>query len=121
MSIISYSFNKLLSKIHYRDKLEKLIKNSLPKLNNGDFEGVISEIDQFDQQNSFFEGSLIEKAKVKIASRLYSSGLSLSQSAELVEVRVSELLDYVGVTKIHDETKTISAMERLKIAREVFR
>ncbi|MBM3309426.1 MAG: hypothetical protein FJY77_04150 [Candidatus Altiarchaeales archaeon] len=121
LALITYCFNKLLSKVHYRDKVDKLVDKAIERLNYGDFEGVLKAIDEFDQKYSFFEGSLIEKARVKIASRLYSSGLSMSQSADLLKVRVSNLLEYVGVTKVHNEITTISAMERLKIARAIFR
>lgn len=121
IALITYCFNKLLSKVHYRDKVDKLVDQSIEKLGQGDLDGVLNAVEEFDRKYSFFEGSLIEKARVKIASRLYSSGLSISQAAELLNVGVSDLLDYVGVTKVHNEVKTMTAVERLKIARNLFK
>jgi len=121
LSLITYCFNKLLSKVHYRDKVEKLLDKSIERLNYGDFDGVLALIEEFDRKYSFFEGSLIEKARVKIASRMYSSGLSMSQSADLLKISVSNLLEYVGVTRVHNEMTTMGAMDRLKIARTIFK
>jgi hypothetical protein len=121
IAVIGYCFNKLFSKVHYREKIERLAEDCQQKLANGNLDGILKEIEEFDRKHSFFEGNLVEKARVKIASRLYSTGLSISQSAELLNVRLSELLDYVGVTRVHNEVQTKSVMERLKTAREIFK
>ncbi|MFH1126244.1 MAG: hypothetical protein V1703_03895, partial [Candidatus Altiarchaeota archaeon] len=113
--------NKLFSKVHYRDKVDKVADQAIEYLQQEDFEGVLKAIDDFDKKHSFFEGSLTEKGRVKIASRLYSSGLSIAQAAELLNVSVSNLLDYVGVTKVQEESRTMTATERLKIARSLFK
>jgi len=121
IALIAYCFNKILSKVHYRDRIETLMEQSSSQLAGQDLEAVINTINDFDRKHSFFEGDLVEKAKVKVASRLYSSGLSISQSAELLNISVSDLLEYVGVTKVHNESKTMTATERLKLARQLFK
>jgi hypothetical protein len=121
IALITYCFSKLLSKVHYREKIEKLIEHSIQPLNQGKLDDVLAIINEFDKKNTFFEGSLVDKARVKIASKLYSAGLSISQASELLNANLSDVLDYVGVTKVHNEITTMTATERLKIARRLFK
>ncbi|MDD5111602.1 MAG: hypothetical protein PHG85_03590 [Candidatus Altiarchaeota archaeon] len=120
-AIVTYCFNKLLSKVHYRDKVDELTNASIEAATRGDFPKVLALIEEFDRKYSFFEGSLVQKAKVKVASRLYSSGLSIARSAELLGASVSDVLDYVGVTRVHSDVQSMTVAERLKIARSVFK
>lgn len=122
LALITYSFNKILSKVHFQKKVDYLLENTVRKLDAIDFEGILTDIDAFDREHGFFEGTLVGKARIKIGARLYAKGISLAQSASLVKVRVSDILEYVGDTRVHDggaESKSVK--DRLNIARRAFK
>ncbi len=119
LAIITYSFNKIFSKVHFQSKFEDLVSGAIEKLDKKDFDGLINDIREFDKKHGHFEGNLIKKARIKIGSRLYSHGLSISSSAELVNVRISDILKYVGGTHVHESSVTISVKDRLNIARRI--
>lgn len=120
LAIITYSLNKIFSKVHFQSKFGSLITDSIEKLEKKDFAGIMQDIAEFDEKYGHFEGNLIKKARIKIGSRLYSHGLSVSRSASLVNVRISEILKYVGGTHVHESSATISVKDRLNVARKIF-
>jgi hypothetical protein len=52
-----------------------------------------------------YVSNLYEKARIKMASSAYGLGLSLSQAAMLTGADKKQLLNYIGITKMHDEIK----------------
>jgi len=120
LAMITYAFNKILSKVHFKAN-DELVEKALKKLRENDFSSILSYIDEFDKKFGFFEGTLVGKAKIKIGSRLYSRGISLSRSANLVNAKISDILDYVGNTKIHEKAVGSSLKERLETARRLFK
>ena len=121
LAIITYALHKILSKIHFRDKHDPLMENVIMNLESKDFPTVMKLIDEFGTEHGRFEGGLIEKARVKIGSRLYARGMSLSQSASLVDTRKSDILDYIGVTKVHEHEPVRSVEDRMKVVRKLFK
>ncbi|MFH1055948.1 MAG: hypothetical protein V1744_07655 [Candidatus Altiarchaeota archaeon] len=121
MAMITYCLHKIFIKVHMREKTEWLVESVMKLLSNGDLNGVLSEIEVFDSQNGLFEGGLVGKARIKIAARMHSRGISVTQSASLTGAAVGDLLDYVGETRgyQHKEGKTIA--ERLNRTRDIFR
>lgn len=120
LAVITYSFSKIFSKVHFQNKFERLIADGIAKLDKKDFDGVMDDIKEFDEKYGHFEGDLIKKARIKIGSRLYSHGLSISKSAAVVDVRISDILKYVGGTHVHESPATISVKDRLNTARRIF-
>ena len=122
-AVIAYALSKILSKIHivrspswkeYKAVLLDAIEKDLPPER---IEGIISSLDE-DLGN--FVHSILEKARVKMASDAYAAGLSLQASAELTGADLAELVDYVGKTTIHDEdTPTIGIKERVEALRRL--
>ena len=47
----------------------------------------------------------MHKARIKQASRAYSMGLSLGEAASLTGANKTQLLRYIGSTKIHDQIR----------------
>ena len=123
LAIISYSLNKIYSKIHLREKTRDLEAEVILKLTEDKLEEVRDAIFAFDEENGLFYGGLGHKARVKIGSRLYSQGLSITQSANLVDININEIQDYVGETKDHDthhgRQHGSPLEERLRHAREI--
>ena len=120
LAMISYAFNKIFSKAHFQEKFEGLVSNALSKLEGMDLKGIMDDIREFDEKHGHFEGNLMKKARIKIGARLYSHGLSVSRSASLVNVRISDILKYVGGTHVHESLTTVSVKDRLNTARKIF-
>ena len=121
LAVITYSFHKIFSKIHMREKTEGLVESSMKYLSEGRLDDVIKEIDAFDNEYGLFQGGLVGKARIKIGSRIYSRGMSITHSATLSGAPVSELLDYAGDTKQHEAKERIPLHERLNRARDLFK
>lgn len=119
LSLIAYSLSKILSKEHIicninwpeaRNRiledidfaLTALEKNDLKAFNNSlnDISGHITGIDK---QLGNFVIDLMEKARLKQASRVYAFGLSLKAAVELTGTQEQELLKYIGGTRLADE------------------
>ena len=105
-AVVAYALSKLVSKIHivknpnwpkYKALLLDAVEKELPPER---IAGIISTIDE---EMGNFVHSLLDKAKVKLASDAYAAGLSLRAAAELTGADPSELTNYVGKTTIHDE------------------
>ncbi len=137
LSLISYSLQKLLSKPHIieTEKWNKIktridfslgnATGSLRKKNFNEFKKELNNISkrvfEVDSSMGNFVANLYEKARVKQASRAYALGLSLRQSSSLTDANEKDLLEYVGITKIHDREKTIKGInERKKMLEGIF-
>ncbi len=119
ISLISYSLYKLLSKVHIKDdkNWNKLKSNILDSIDNctrllyqknvqafeKSLNKVVFNISSVDKNLGHFVQSLLDKARVKQASRAYAFGLSLSQAAELTKADKKNLQQYIGQTIIHDD------------------
>jgi hypothetical protein len=121
MAMITYCLHKIFIKMHMKDKTQPIVESTMKYLSEGDLDRVLQELDEFDGKNGLFEGGLVGKARIKIASRLHSRGISVTQSASLTGAAVSDILDYVGETRGygHKEGKTVE--ERLNVARDLFK
>ncbi len=121
LAMVTYCFHKIYIKLHMREKTEEIAEKAVMKLGEHDFDGILSEIDKFDSEHGFFEGGLVGKARIKIASRLHSRGVSVTQAASLTGANVSDLLDYVGETKGYRPREGKSVAERLNLARDILK
>jgi hypothetical protein len=121
MAMITYCLHKIFIKMHMREKTEPVVESALKHLSSGELDALLSDIGEFDGKNGLFEGGLVGKARIKIASRMHSRGISLTQSASLTGASVSDLLDYVGETKGYEHREGKSVEERLNTARDLFR
>jgi len=119
LAVITYCLNKIFSKVHFKKNLGDLKKNIVSELSREKFGAVLREIESFDKAHGAFEGNLVGKARIKVGSRLYSNGLSLSQSASLTGVQVSNILAYVGATKTHEKIKPASVKDRYNLAKTI--
>ena len=76
---------------------------------------------KLDEKEGNYEETVMEKAKIKKASKLYGQGLSLRRASELTGADPVKVIDYIGGSKIHEFKGGGKNADRLKIAREVFK
>jgi len=127
LSIVAYSFRKLLSKKHifnnpnWASFEQKTISNLVQaielskKENKEEYNNKIKEIqediEKTDQLLGHFIHDIVFNARIKLASTVYAYGLSLSQAANLLSANKDDVMEIIGQTKISDEdtrSKTIS-------------
>ena len=123
LAVISYALSKLVSKLHIVKspdwpKYKALLVDALEKEYPPErIAGIIASLDE-DLGN--YVHSLIDKARVKMASDLYAAGLSLRAASDLTGAPLNELIDYVGKTTIHDEEDySISMKDRVDALRRL--
>jgi len=123
LAVVAYAMSKLLSKVHvtksanwpkYKALLLDALERELPP------ERIAGIIASIDEEMGNYVHSLLDKARVKMASDLYAAGLSIRSAAELTGAPLSELIDYVGKTTIHDEEDySISLSDRVNALRRL--
>lgn len=127
ISIVSYALGKLMTKPHlFRSEQWQTFKaHILEELGKKTEMGkilteIIEDISSFDIDLGNYARDVIEKSRIKQASRAYALGISLKQASELTGVDLNELLDYIGATKIHDRpfTKSKNVAERYGAAKK---
>lgn len=113
LSIVSYALYKLLTKAHYykspkwnkfRDQVDKHLKESVENTEKAEelLGKVMEDILSLDEEHNRFSQHLIDKARVKQASRAYSLGVSLETAIKLTKANRFQVYEYVGRTKIHE-------------------
>ncbi|MFC2154409.1 hypothetical protein ACFLRC_02890 [Candidatus Altiarchaeota archaeon] len=121
LAVASYALNKILSKIHFQEEVEQLYREVKPDFDADYIGAVLDKIREFDLKHGLFQGDIVEKARIKIGSRLYSRGLSMTHSANLVGATGNDILAFAGKTKVHEETDTKPINQRLEVTRKLFR
>lgn len=131
IALIDYALSKILSKIHYKDLKAgffKKIEDKFEKAITADKKTMILMLEQaedlvikLDHAEGNYEQNVIDKAKVRKAAKLYDKGLSLSRATELTGADSSEVLDYIGASKIHEFKGGEKNLLRLNFARDVFK
>lgn len=128
ISLVSYGLYKVLGKPHLaenkkwiaiRGKMLRDIEDAIRKERTLEELGellkdIVSDVSKFDALEGRFVEDVIDKARLKQASRLYALGMSLSKAASLTGTNTTDLFGYVGSTKIHEstDTKTLGIKER---------
>ncbi len=82
---------------------------------------MLREIGEMDAQLKMYIQEVIQKAKIKKASKLYEHGISIARTAELLGLSQWELQNYIGKTVIDIPHDGMKVSERLRRARELFR
>lgn len=137
LSMIAYVLGKILEKPRYisHEKMEDFLSFTEKKLSDaskyskaGDKESFKRSLDElrkhleeFDDRNRMYVRSLFDKAKLKIAARLYAQGFSLSYVVSITGADTREVLKYIGQTLMFDRVgRTKGVEERLANARKIF-
>ena len=139
VAVLVYGLSKVYERTDYKSqKSWKPFSNNClsdliilrDKLNISDEQGFdftlrefIKKLDRLDNKLRLRIKEVMNKAKIHKASRLHEHGISIGRTAELLGITSFELMDYVGKTGIADvkEAITLSAKDRLEIARGLFK
>ncbi len=123
-----------LSKVMERGKLDldataQLLgkaKSSLESLNADQYRIAVKlalrKVSEADSRLKLFVNSVIEQAQLKKGGKICMHGVSVARTANILGISRWELMQYLGRTTFHDEMpETISLMDRIALARKVFR
>lgn len=121
LALVTYCLHKVFIKVHMREKTEELVESMLRDLSGGNIRKALEDIGAFDETHGLFEGGIVGKARIKIASRLYSRGISATQSSSLTGASVGDILGYIGDTKSYQHKSEKTVAERLNVARDILR
>ncbi len=137
LSILSYALSKLSEKQHIlKDKswtsfsrsVEKNLRKCLDCEKSGDaavcdkiLVDTINSIGVLESRDKRYVRGIVDKARLKIASRLYAQGVSLGNASQITGALRRDISHYSGKTMMHDRagvTKNIG--QRLKHVRRIF-
>ncbi len=131
LALVDYALSKILSKTHYSNlsgDFFTTVEQHFRDARAGEKDDTIMHLEQIedmviklDKEKGNYEANLIEKAKIKKASKLYEQGFSLRRASEMTGADPVEVLSYIGTSKIHEFRGHGKNAERLRIAREVFK
>jgi hypothetical protein len=136
LSVISYSFYKILTKKHIKGnpkwpatkkRIVESLNEALDALDDYDLarfkaslSQVVKNIFSIDKKLGHFVQTIYDKAKVKMASSAYALGASLAKASELTGAPRDSVQRYIGFTTIHDELKEKKGIaQRLKRLKEL--
>lgn len=127
LTIIAYSFRKLMSKKHilYNPKwnsFSSTVTNDLVYASScfrekkmDDYRKAIQKVQKniqnTDRTLGHFIHNLVDNARTKLASSAYAYGMSLSQATNLLSAQKENVMEMVGTTKISDEDKKIKSIK----------
>lgn len=131
IAVIVYALSKVIQRCLEKGQTSPNVIPSLEQaeesLRAGDdnayratMKNLLRQIGEYDKQLKLYIQEVIEKAKIKKASKLHEHGISIARTAELLGLSQWELQSYVSrmVTEMpRDGTKVL---ERLRRARELF-
>ncbi|MCK4883616.1 MAG: hypothetical protein KAS30_01970 [Candidatus Diapherotrites archaeon] len=140
ISLLSYALSKVISKVHFRKQntwgefnrhITHSISSAIMALhenNSAKFNKSLQEIEKtillLDKKSGNFSTSIMDKARIKQASRVYSLGKSLSDSSDLTGAPKDEVMLYIGGTKETSREEKdftgIKIKDRLENARTIF-
>jgi len=83
-------------------------------------DALVYEAEETSTHLGRFQTSVVEKARIKIATDIYAHGASLGRAAELAGAPKKELSKYIGATRLSEKYETIGATERLTKAKTIF-
>ncbi len=132
LAVLIYSLSKCIQRCIERRQACPAVIPSLQKaheaLSNDDdnayraaIKNLLREIGEMDAQLKLYIQEVVEKAKIKKASKLYEHGISIARTAELLGISQWELQNYIGKTVTDVPHDGIKVGERLRRARELFR
>jgi len=102
------------------------VVEALEKSNDTEFairlQSTFAEVRRLDSRLKLYVQEVLSKARIKKASSLHGTGISVSRAAELMGISQWELMSYVGKTIVADtqQLEGITARRRLQYARDVF-
>lgn len=133
VAIIMYALYKVFSRGHKKpnsefsaavvEKLEKMIvslEKHDTKTVEADSKELLDMITKADQNTKEYIQEVIEKARITKASKIYSHGISLQRTADMLGITLWQLERYIGHTHIPEQEEClIDPIDRLGYAEKV--
>ncbi len=131
IAVFVYALSKVVQRccernIDYTSIVPKLtsLLNSLQQDNykkyNRELQSVMRFIEKIDDKLKLYIEEVMDKAKIKKASKLHEHGLSIGRTAEILGISQWDLLNYIGKTEVAPVREMKRINERLNYARELF-
>ncbi len=134
IAVIIYSLSKILERAKIEEMnistdVAKILQSALDYIESDNFEKydfeikrVLKFVSEKDEKLPLYVKSVVEKANIAKASRIYSQGISLARTAEMLGVNQWDLMSFVGKTKISDqEYFPFDVSKRIEFTRKLFR
>ncbi|MBS3133182.1 hypothetical protein J4470_03585 [Candidatus Woesearchaeota archaeon] len=128
IGVVIYALSKVIERMYNKKIVVASLRSASDALSSGNdskYRSVIGDLIKSVQTEDLrlkkFVFSAIEQAQVKKGSVLYEHGLSISRVAAILGISKWELLNYVGKTKIAEQSSELIPTEkRLILARRLF-
>ncbi|MBS3137349.1 hypothetical protein J4232_02865 [Candidatus Woesearchaeota archaeon] len=130
IAVVAYALYKIVEREDNIDPqfITRLIKarNYLQKYKierfNKEINQLTKEITKKDRQLNLYIKHVFNEAEIKKGSKIYDHGISLAQTAKLLNISQWELMKYIGKTKVIDFLpEKIDVKQRLQFTRLLFR
>jgi len=138
IAVTIYALSKIIERKKYEQYLQwpaffsrvsKDIDNALANLEKNKFKEFRADLQNIRRASNQLSGHLklyiqdvFRRASINKASRLYEHGISMAETAALLDVTTWELAEYVGTTGIGDVDLSITMpiKERINFAKKLF-
>ncbi len=138
LAVTIYALSKIIERKKYEQyqewpafftRVSKDIDNALANLEKSKFKEFRADLQNIRRASNQLSGHLklyiqdvFRRASINKASRLYEHGISMAETAALLDVTTWELAEYVGTTGIGDVDLSITMpiKERINFAKKLF-
>ncbi len=132
IAVLVYALSKCIQRCLERNQVCPTVAPALEKaytaLENDDdneyraiIKNLLREIGDMDAQLKLYIQEVVEKARIKKASKLHEHGISIARTAELLGLSQWELQNYIGKVVTEIPSDGIKVTDRLRRTRELFR
>ena len=129
VAVIIYSLSKVLERA--KPNTANIIKHMhqaidfLQKDDYQSFKAISKEMFKFishvDTKLKLYIEEVVKQAEIKKGTKLYDHGISMGQAASILGISQWELMNYVGKTRIYDESREGSdILKKIKFTRGLF-
>lgn len=131
VAVLTYALSKIVQRccekgIAYSDVVlmlqrasSSLRRDDLREYNSA-MQDIFKFISKIDSRLKLYIQEVIDKARIKKASKLNEHGLSIGRTAAMLGITQWELVGYISKSKIEPMKEVVTVKERLKTAREIF-
>ncbi|MBN2454008.1 hypothetical protein JXB11_00520 [Candidatus Woesearchaeota archaeon] len=129
VAVVMYALSKMIQRGKVDIKtMERMLKSAADCLRRnedqcyiGAMQAIANKIRGADTKMGLYMRTVIDEARVKKGFKLLDHGISLAQAAKVLGVSQWDLMDYVGMTNVYDETyKRVDVKQRIQLARRLF-
>ena len=131
IAILIYSLSKIIERrqgqLNY-DELLSLLENAKKFLEREKFEEynntikrIFSFISNIDSKLKLYIEEVFNQAQIKKGCKLCEHGISVGRASEVLGISQWELMNYIGKTKLSEDTEIVDLSSRINFARGLFK